>query len=137
MWTKLYISIVIVLMLGGGYLIYWNSLPKQLFNLEVEEIDQITIFDGNSGEKINIKNRTTIGYLVQQLDGQHFQKQQSSKEYSGFRFNIHFLDTHGNSIQSLTINTEDTIVYEDFFYEILDHRIDDQFIEQLFREEVQ
>jgi hypothetical protein len=127
------ISIISILCVVCVYYIY--SAPKasiKSVDINPNEISIISIFNGNTGKKINIDGKDDINRIITNLNDIDFQKDKSSKDYDGFSFSTDFYDLDGNKIDHVTINSKDTIIYNDYFYKDKNSSIDYDFIGSLF-----
>lgn len=72
--------------------------------------------------------------MINNLNEVTFQKGKPSFGYLGYSFRTIIFDDKGKKIKELTINSNDTIRYNGFFYTSVDNTIDYDYIEKLVRE---
>lgn len=126
-WVIIAIPVVIVLIVALTY------IPHKVVSIEPTKVSKITLFDGNTGNELDITDEADIKHIINNLNQVTFQKGKPSFGYSGFSFNTTIFDKDGKAIKELTINSTDTIRYKGFFYTSVDHSIDYEYIEQLVR----
>jgi hypothetical protein len=108
-------------------------IPHKIISIDPSNISKITVFDGNSGNEVEITDATDINHIIGNLNEVTFQKGKPSFGYSGFSFRTAIFDDNGKKITELTINSKDTIRHKGFFYTSVDKLIDYNYIEQLIR----
>jgi hypothetical protein len=84
----------------------------------------ITVFNGRSGDQVEITDPKEIVYIIENLNEITFQKGKSSFGYMGCIFRINIYNAKGKSIKEFIINSEDTIRLKGFFYYTKDNKID-------------
>ena len=131
---KIYVaSIISIFCVVCVYYIYnVSKSSSKLLDIKPNEVSIISIFNGNTGKKINIDDESDINRIITNLNDIDFQKDKSSKDYDGFSFSTDFYDLDDNIINHVTINSKDTIIYNDYFYKDKDGSIDYDFIGDLF-----
>lgn len=127
-WIRRVAIVVPVILLVVFALTY---VPHKVVNVEPTKVSKISIFDGNSGDIIEITDRSHIHHIIKNLNAVTFQKGKPSFGYLGFSFRTTIFDEEGKEIKQLIINSSDTIRYNGFFYKSEDHAIDYDFIKSL------
>ncbi len=101
-------------------LILWvvYCLPKTfLSGVDPAEIALIRVFDGSDGTSFVIDERADIDAIVTKLQGTKMKRGKISAEVDGFRFSLTFVDQSGETVETLILNSADTIRKDPFFYE--------------------
>lgn len=126
-WIIVAIPLALLLLFALTY------IPHMVVRIDASKVYEITVLDGNTGNKIEITNRTDIDHIINNLNGVTFRKGKSSFGYKGYSFRTTIYDDKGKSIQELIINSNDTIRYKGFFYTAENNSIDYDYIQQLVR----
>ncbi|WP_078551467.1 hypothetical protein [Bacillus alkalicellulosilyticus] len=126
-WIILSIPIAILFIFASTF------LPQKVVSINPTTVSKITVFDGNTGNDIEITEQNDINHIITNLNDVTFQKGKPSFMYTGYSFKTTIYDTKGRSVKELTINSNDTISYNGFFHNVTDQIIDYEFIEELVR----
>jgi len=124
-WIIIAIPLVLLLLFALTY------IPHKVVNIEASKVSEITVLDGNTGNKIEVTNITDIDHIINNLNGVTFQKGKSAFGYKGYSFRTTIYDEKGKSIRELIINSNDTIIYKGFFYTVENNSIDYDYIKKL------
>ena len=125
--------ILAALMIIAGFVIYSNIQHPAFLKSSIDssKVSEIEIFDGNTGKRYKITEQSSIEHIVNNLNSITFVKDKSSKNYSGFSFNTTIKDKDGDSIWNGTINSSDTIIYNEYFYIDKSSSVDYNYIKNL------
>jgi hypothetical protein len=126
-WILVAIPFVLLLIFALSY------IPHKVVNINPYNVSKITVFDGNTGNNIEITKETDINHIISNLNDVTFQKGKPSFGYSGYSFRTTIFDNEGKAIKELIINSASTIRYKGFFYTSGDNSIDYDYIDQLVR----
>ncbi|WP_044022201.1 hypothetical protein [Bacillus sp. SG-1] len=126
-WLFIAIPIVLLIMFALTY------IPHKVVSIDPSNVSKIKIFDGNTGNQMEITDESNIKHVINNLNEVTFQKGKSSFGYMGFSFKTTIFDKKGKAIKELTIHSSDTIRYKGFFYKSADNSIDYDYIEKLVR----
>lgn len=125
--------VVIIAIFSFLLLLYaLTYIPKHFITIAPENVSKIVVFDGNTGNQLEVTNQQQIQHIVLDLNDVIFQKDKLSIGYMGYRFNTTIYDHKGKVIKELIINSEDTIRYKGFFYTAKNKPMDYNYINQLF-----
>ena len=102
------LSVVIILLMG---IVVWFNIPLDLMDLDPNEVMEIVVFNGNSGNATHITDKEQIQHIVENLNGVELKR---SKPSLGYNF---------------IINSDDTIRKDPFFYSVTKGNIDYSYIE--------
>lgn len=127
-WFLLGILVILTLLFSLTY------LPHKVINIEPSNVSKVIIFDGNTGNELEITDRKNLYYFITNLNNIRFQKGKPSIGYMGYSFRTTFLDHSGKVIKEVTINSSDTIRYNGFFYKSQNSDIDYDYLVKLTRE---
>ena len=126
------VSAICVLVLG---IIVWYNSPIDFVDLNPEDVLEIVIFDGNTGNALHIKEEEEIECLIENLNSVRLRRDKISVGYSGYRFKTTIYLTDGeeaNGWNNFIINSNDTVRKDPFFYRVIEGSIDYQYIQSLF-----
>jgi hypothetical protein len=124
-WILLTIPLFLLLIFALTY------IPQKVVSIDATSVSKISIFDGNSGNVIEITKPTEIHHIINNLNNVTFQKGKPSFGYSGYSFRTTIFNNKGKTIKELIINSNSTIRYKGFFYTTVDNSIDYNYIEQI------
>ena len=95
----------------------WYFSPVSfLQGVEENRVSSISVFDGSTGKKMVIEDREEINKIVDNIQSLKLKRNGLSINYVGFSFSLTFKDKDGNAIDSIAINSKDTIRDSRFFY---------------------
>ena len=60
------LSVVIILLMG---IVVWFNIPLDLMDLDPNEVMEIVVFNGNSGNATHITDKEQIQHIVENLNG--------------------------------------------------------------------
>lgn len=107
---------VLVLIFLFAFL-WWNRQVTFLKFINMEKIDHIVVFDGETGNGFGIENEEDISYLVENIRQKSFKKDSVSLLRLGIKYKLVFKNSGGKAIGEFTINDDHTIRKDPFFYE--------------------
>ena len=122
------IAIVII----GIYI--WFKTPINMMGTNPEEIMEIVIFDGNTGNSVRTFDKEDISYIIENLNNIKLKREKLSSGYVGYSFKITIYGNDGEKIDgwnNFIINSKDTIRKDPFFYKVVEGSIDYQYIKDL------
>lgn len=125
-----YIIFTLVILLLFYALTY---IPHNLLNINSDNVSKITIFNGNTGNQIEVTNNNDIKHIINNLSSIRFKKDKLSLFYLGYSFRTTIYDNDGKIINELIINSDDTIRYKGFFYRAKNKKIDYDYIDNLLK----
>ena len=94
---------------------YYYAPVTFLKGVDPADIAAITIFDGNTGSESEITKQKDIAYIVENIQGVPVRRTGISILEMGYRFRMTFTDEKGELVETLTINSADTIRKDPFF----------------------
>lgn len=117
-----------VLLIAGGavlalvlLLFVLYSLPKTfLSGVDAADIQYIRVFDGSDGSSFVINEREDVEAIVTRVQSVKMKRGKISSNYDGYRFSLTFVDSRGETVETLILNGADTIRKDPFFYEAAD-----------------
>ena len=119
----LLLSVVVILLTG---MIVW-FIPLDLMDLDPNEVVEIVVFNGNSGNATHIADKEQIQHIVENLNDVEVKRSKPSVGYSGYGFKVTIYLSDGNEADdwnNFIINSEDTIRKDPFFYSVIKGNID-------------
>ena len=122
------LTIVAVLAVGIGI---WYNVPINLMDLEHDEVIEIVVFNGNTGNATHITDETQIEHIIENLNEIKLKRSKPSVGYSGYSFKMTIYLSDGNEADdwnNFIINSDDTIRKDPFFYKVVSEKIDYDYI---------
>ncbi len=110
-----------------------SFFPHKVISIESENVSKITIFDGNTGEEMEITDKKAMNPIIHNLNSITFQKGKPSFGYMGYSFRTTIYSESGKVLESLIINSSDTIRFNGFFYRAVEGVIDYEYIEEIVK----
>ena len=115
---------------------YYYAPVTFLKGVESSQIDTVYIFDGNTGEELALTDQEDIAYILENIQSIPVRRTGISILEMGYRFRMTFTDQSGGVIEEITVNSEDTIRQNPFFFtteegglcfDYIWHLMDDEF----------
>ena len=125
------LSVVLILLVG---IAVWYHAPINLMNLDANEVMEIVVFNGNSGNTTHIEDKEQIQHIIDNLNDVEVKRSKLSAGYSGYSFKVTIYLSDGNEADdwnNFIINSDDTIRKDPFFYSVIKGKIDYNYIENI------
>ncbi|WP_418747248.1 hypothetical protein [Frisingicoccus sp.] len=125
------LSAVIIFLIG---IAVWYSVPIDLMNLDYNEVKEIAVFNGNSGNTTHISDKGQIQYIIDNLNDVEVKRSKLSIGYIGYSFKLTIYLSDGSEADgwnNFIINSGDTIRKDPFFYSVIKGKIDYSYIENI------
>lgn len=125
------LSVVLILLVG---IAIWYHAPINLMNLDANEVMEIVVFNGNSGNTTHIEDKEQIQHIIDNLNDVEVKRSKLSAGYSGYSFKVTIYLSDGNEADdwnNFIINSDDTIRKDPFFYSVTKGKIDYNYIENI------
>lgn len=119
-----------VVLLG---LVFFNS-PKKLLKIDIKDVVKITIFNGNTGDKIDIVNRATINDIISNLNSVTIQRKSWALGHMGYRYKIELLGKK-SKLKTFIVNSGTVVRKDLYYYDVVKGDIDIDYIASLFANE--
>lgn len=129
--ASLVLAAVLILVAGVAV---WYHAQIDLMNLDPDEVMEIAVFNGSSGNTTQIKDREQIQHIIDDLNGIELKRSKLSVGYTGYSFQVTIYLSDGSEAEGwnhFIINSEDTIRKDPFFYSVTEGKIDYGYIENL------
>ncbi len=123
---------VIVILLAG--IAVWYQAPIDLMDLDHNEVKEIVVFNGNTGNATHITDKDQIQHIVDHLNEVELKRSKLSVGYAGYSFKVTIYLSDGNEADdwnNFIINSDDTIRKDPFFYSVTKGKIDYNYIENI------
>lgn len=130
---KIIILLSAMAILFAGIAIWYNT-PIDLMNLDHNEVMEIVVFNGNSGNTTHIKDKEQIQHIIANLNDVEVKRAKLSVGYSGYSFKVTIYLSDGNEADdwnNFIINSDDSIRKDPFFYSVTKGKIDYNYIEDI------
>ena len=127
------LSAMLICLIG---IIVWYNVSLNLTDLVPDEVMEIVVFNGNSGETTHITDEQQIQHIIQNLNDVTVKKWKPSVGYTGYSFKITIYLSDGNEADgwnNFIINSEDTIRKDPFFYSVVTGKIDYNYIKSIVK----
>ena len=115
-------------------IVVWFNIPLDLMDLDPNEVMEIVVFNGNSGNATHITDKEQIQHIVENLNGVEVKRSKPSLGYMGYSFKVTIYLSDGNEAgdwNNFIINSDDTIRKDPFFYSVTKGNIDYSYIESI------
>lgn len=125
------LSIVIILLVG---IIVWYNAPIKLMDLDYNEVMEIVVFNGNSGNTTHIKDKEQIQHIIDNLNDVEVKRSKLSAGYSGYSFKLTIYLADGSEAgdwNNYIINSDYSIRKDPFFYSVTKGKIDYNYIKNI------
>lgn len=112
----------------------WYDVPIDLMNLDHNEILEIMIFNGNTGNTTHIREKQQIQHMIENLNDFQLKRGKPSAGYSGYDFKITIYLSDGNEAENwnnFIVNSKAIIRKDPFFYTVMKEKIDYDYIESI------
>lgn len=112
----------------------WYNMPIDLMDLDHNEVKEIVVFNGNSGNTTHIKDKGQIQHIIANLNDVEVKRAKLSVGYSGYSFKVTIYLADGNEADdwnNFIINSDDRIRKDPFFYSVTKGKIDYNYIEDI------
>lgn len=122
------LTIAVIILAGAGV---WYNIPIDLMNLEHDEVMEIVVFNGNTGNATHITDKKQIEHIIENLNDIELKRSKLSVGYSGYSFKMTVYLSDGNEADgwnNFIINSDDTIRKDPFFYKVVSEKIDYDYI---------
>jgi len=122
----------IVILLAG--IAVWYQAPINLMELDHNEVKEIVVFNGNTGNATHITDKEQIQHIVDDLNCVEVKRSKLSVGYAGYSFKVTVYLSDGNEADgwnNFIINSEDTIRKDPFFYSVTKGKLDYNYIENI------
>ena len=129
--VPLVLAVVLILVTG---IAVWYHAQIDLMNLDPDEVMEIAVFNGSSGNTTQIKDREQIQHIIDDLNGIELKRSKLSVGYTGYSFQVTIYLSDGSEAEGwnhFIINSEDTIRKDPFFYSVTEGKIEYGYIENL------
>ena len=127
------LSAMVICLIG---IIVWYNVSLNLTDLAPDEVMEIVVFNGNSGETTHITDEQQIQHIIQNLNDVEVKRSKPSVGYTGYSFKITIYLSDGNEADgwnNFIINSEDTIRKDPFFYSVVTGKIDYNYIKSIVK----
>lgn len=118
---KLIIAALVCAAILGA--VAWWFLPTRIAVPEAVDIQEVSIFDGNTGETFHITSEDEISQIMDALRTVKLKKDKPSVGLMGYRFRLTIYLKSGKEAggwDDFIINSENTIRKDPFFYKAVD-----------------
>ncbi len=103
------------LLILAGYL--WFVTPVTFIKgTDAADISYILLFDGNTGDELKLEDPKDISYIVDNVHSIPVKREGIAFLNMGYRFRMTFFAPDGTELTQFTINAEDTLRGEFFYY---------------------
>lgn len=110
----IFLAAVSVLLLAA--LFWWATPVTFLKGVPADKVTSIEVFDGGTGIGFTVVAPEDIQYIVSNLQQASMQREKLSLGYMGTRFRLTFYDDSGVPLETLIVNSANTIRKDPFFY---------------------
>lgn len=125
------LSVVVWVIIGGWV---WFKFPIDMMEVNPEEIMEIHVLDGNTGNSVSIFDKEDIFHIIENLNTIKLKREKLSVGCTGYSFKITIYGFYGEEIDgwnNFIISSSDTVRKDPFFYKVIDGSIDYEFFKGL------
>lgn len=125
------LSAVVILLLG---MIVWFNIPIDLMDLDYEEVIEIVVFNGNSGNTTHITDKEQIQHIIENMNTVEVKRSKLSLGYMGYSFKVTIYLSDGEAAgvwNDFIINSDSLLRKDPFFYSVTSGNIDYNYIESI------
>lgn len=119
---------------SSGWPIRLVYASGRLDGFRSQEILEIVVFNGSSGNATHITDKEQIQHIIDDLNDVEIKRTRPSMGYSGYGYKLSVYLSDGNEAgdwNNFIINSEDTIRKDPFFYSVIKGYIDYNYIENI------
>ena len=87
------LSVVLILLVG---IAVWYHAPIDLMDLDADEVMEIVVFNGNSGNATHIEDKGQIQHIIGNLNDVCIKRSRLSAGYTGYSFKVTIYLSDGN-----------------------------------------
>lgn len=112
----------------------WYNIPIDLMSLDYNEVLEIVVFNGNTGNATHITDKEEIKHIIENLNDVELKRSKPAVGYSGYSFKMTIYLLDGNEADgwnNFIINSDDMIRKEPFFYTVNKGKIDYDYIKSI------
>ena len=127
------LSAMVICLIG---IIVWYNVSLNLTDLVPDEVMEIVVFNGNSGNTTHIEDKEQIQHIIDNLNDVEVKRSRLSAGYSGYSFKVTIYLSDGNEAgdwNNFIINSDDTIRKDPFFYSVVTGKIDYNYIKSIVK----
>lgn len=127
------LAAVVIILIGFAV---WYRVPIDLTDLDPDDVMEIIVFNGNTGNATHITDTEQIQHIIENLNSVEIQRSGLSVGYSGYSFKTTIYLSDGNEAggwNNFVINSDTTIRKDPFFYSVTEGTLDYSYIESIVR----
>lgn len=112
----------------------WYNAPIDLMELNHNEVMEIVVFNGGSGNTTHIKEKEQIQHIIDNLNDVEVKRDRLSAGYTGYGFKVTIYLSDGNEADdwnNFIINSDNTIRKDPFFFSVTKGKIDYGYLEDI------
>ncbi len=113
--NKIVVPILIIVILVTSGFLWWLSPVYFLGGIESSEIHSIKINSGSTGNRFIIEDVEDIDVIVSNIQSIAMKKGKVSLGYTGYVYNLKFIDKQGTVIDDFALNSNNHIKKDPFF----------------------
>lgn len=129
--TEALLAALSILLLG---MILWGNTPVDLLELDPNEVMEIVVFNGNSGNTTHITDKEQLRHIVENLNEIEMKRTKLSSGYVGYSFRLTIYLSDGNTADgwnNFIINSEYAVRKGPLFYAVTKGEIDYSYLAKL------
>lgn len=119
--------------------VIWYNTPTKLADIDKDDVTSVYIFDGTQGKGLEIfSDDDDFARIIDNLNSVSLKPTKPSLGYMGYRLRVEiFTGSRDDSRPAKTfiINSETVVRMDPFFYEVIDGKLDFQFLQELLSQE--
>ena len=129
--TAIFASIAVIVVVIFAI---WFNATIDLMNLDANEVTEIVVFNGNTGNATHITDESQIENIINNLNDIKMKRWQPSVGHMGYSFKMTIYLSDGKKAggwNDFIINSSDTIRKDPFFYTVVEGSLDYDYIDSI------
>ena len=121
----------VILIVGGAV---WYNAPINLINLDADDVLEIVVLNGATGNTTHIDDEEQIRYIIENLNDVVVKRSKLSVGYVGYSFRVTIYLVGGDEADgrnNFIVNSEYSVRKDPFFYTVTEGEIDYAYINDI------
>ncbi len=119
-----------VLLLTALLLFAGCSQDLKKFDIDINDIQKVVLISVD-GERTDISDEGVIAQITNNIASIQFKKEGSAEKTNGFGPIVQWYDREGELVEVVSVMGEQTVIYENYFWEAVDGTIDTALYDEL------
>lgn len=128
---------IVILIVFGIIMVIWLRVPIDIVSIDPNEVIEIDIFDGSTGNSIKTFDKEDITYIIENINNIKLKREKLSLGDAEHSFKVEIYGSDGKEIDvwnNAMIISKDKIEKRPFVYKVIEGNIDFKYIKNLMEE---